>query len=272
MPFLFNAPRPMHLHFRFHAARAQRLMFLILAGLIAMHAVVVMGHFVGHMRLGALTKLFDVDCEGNVPTLYNVLLFLFAALLFFLIGSTEKGRGKWAWYLMGGVMVFLGVDEGSQIHERFMNFTLRLLGDGEMRIGEMGWLFYAWTIPYLLAAGILAAVLLPWLWKLDHRTRNGFLLAGVIYVLGAAGMEAYGGKVAERLLLTNASAEYPWLPCEVYPTEGCFLYADPWYVTLYTIEEALEMTGLIICIGVLINVMELREVRWDVRFGGRAGQ
>jgi len=259
----------MQFHFRFHALRTRRILFLILGGLIAMHVLVALGHLVGHVRLGALTKLFDVDCEGNVPTLFNVLLFLCAALLFILIGSTETGRGRWAWRLMGGVMLFLGVDEGAQVHERFMNHTLLLLGHGQVRVGEMGWLFYAWIVPYLMATALLVAVLLPWLRKLERTTRNGLLLAGAIHLLGAVGMEAYGGKVAEHLLLTTAGQEFAWLPCDVYPSKGCFLYADPWYVTLYTIEEALEMTGLIICIGVLLRVMEWREVQWDVRFGGK---
>lgn len=265
-PRSHQAHSSMHFVRHFSASKGIIVLFAILACLLLLHGVVAIGHLVFHARLGAMTKLFDVDCEANVPTLYNVLLFFITAALFFMAGNMHEGRARWPWYLMAAIMAFLGVDEGSQIHERFMNFTLRLMGGGDMRIGEMGWLFYAWTIPYLIAAAMLLILLLPWLVRLEARVRYGLLLSGAVYVLGAAGMEAYGGKIAEQLLVAHASTDYPWLPCDVYPTEGCFLYADPWYVTIYTIEETLEMTGLILCIGVLLRMLARHKVEWTVRF------
>ncbi len=249
------------------ASRAVLVLLVILAVLIALHGVVAIGHLAFHLRLGAMTKLFDVDIEANVPTLFNVLLFLVVAALFLMAGNMHTGRGRWPWYLMAAIMAFLGMDEGSQVHERFMNFTLRLLGDGEMRIGQMGWLFYAWTIPYLVGAAALLVLLLPWLMRIEARLRNGLLLAGAIYVLGAAGMEAFGGKTAERLLVDMRPPEsYAWLPCDVYVASDCFLYADAGYVAIYTIEETLEMTGLILCIGVMLRLLARHRVEWTVRF------
>ncbi len=257
----------MHFIRQFSTSKGVLILFTILAGLLLLHAVVAVGHLVFHARLGAMTKLFDVDCEANVPTLFNVLLFFILAALFFLAGNMHQGRGRWPWYLMAAILTFLGVDEGSQIHERFMNFTLRLMGDGDMRIGEMGWLFYAWILPYLIAGAALLMLLLPWLLRLEVRVRNGLLFSGFIYVLGAAGMEAYGGKVAEGLLVALPQAEdHAWLPCDVYNPGDCFLYADAAYVTIYTIEETLEMTGLILCIGVMLRMLARHRVELTVRF------
>lgn len=252
------------------APRSRAILFLLLALLIGIHVFQTLAHLYFQVPLAAVSQLFDVDVEGNIPTFYNAFLFFCSSILFLICGYAASGRARWGWMLLGGVMAFLAVDEGSQFHEHFMLVTLRFLGDGDMRIGQMGWLFYAWIIPYVLAAVGLSIILLPWLWHLDPSVRRGLILAGVVYVAGAAGMESIGGSVAEQLLVRfDPAATYPGIPCEVYKVGECFLYADATYVALYTIEETLEMAGLILCIGVLLRWLERRAVTWTVVFGRR---
>jgi hypothetical protein len=174
---------------------------------------------------------------------------------------------------MALVFVFLAFDEGSQIHEKLMLTTLRLMNAGGLGGGQMGWLYYAWIIPYGIAALALLAILLPWLLRLHASLRWGLLLSGAIFVFGAVFLESWSGKVAEALEATaRADAELPWLPCFVYTPGSCFLYADRAYVLLYTLEELAEMSGLILCLGVLLRELERRKAELVLRFGTKDAQ
>ncbi len=250
-----------------------RILFTVLAILFTLHGITAIGHLYFGMELGAMTSLVDVDLEANIPALFNVMLFFIGAFLFYLLGRSETGRGRIPWFLMAGIFVFLGFDEGSQIHEKMMLITLRLMGAGDGTDGSLGFLFYAWIIPYGLALIGLGVLLLPWFIKLEPRLRWGFLITGFIYVTGAIFMESVGGSIAEDLL-PNAQPDshYTTLPCFAYIENQCFLYASPAYVLSYTVEEALEMIGLILCIGLLVDALDRRKVRVEVNFGGRSGE
>ncbi len=243
-------------------------LFAFLAVLFCFHLYVVVAHLKFHTPVAAMTELFDMDREANLPALFNVLLFMIAGGLFYAMGQTVQGKARRPWTLMAVVFVFLGLDEGAQIHEKLMMVTLRLMNNGGMGDGQMGWLYYAWTIPYGIAAIGLLVLLLPWLVKLDTRVRWGLMLAGFIYVFGAVFMEAFSGKIAEGLEATARPEEQlPWLPCMLYPPTQCFLYDNVSYVVIYTIEELAEMTGVILCIGVLLRALERGKTRIEVAFG-----
>lgn len=244
--------------------------YSILFGLLAILLVFHVGVHIAHLGFGkpiyAITQLFDMDNEGNIPAFFNSMLFVAGAFLFYLIWLTQpKPRAK-QWMIMALIFLFLAVDETSSIHEKLMIPMLRLMNGGEMaELGEMGWLFYAWIIPYGVAAIFLGATLLPWLLKLDRKVSLGLILSGVVYLAGAIFMESWSGKIADGLQATAASdSDLPWLPCEVYVTGGCYLYNDIRYIALYTIEEVLEMTGLILCIGVLFKVLKARKIQVEV--------
>ena len=235
---------------------AAKVLFVFLAVLLLFDLAVAFAHLQLGRTWTAFSMLFDMDREGNVPTLFNVLLFLLSGLLFYFRSRAETGRSRWPWLLMSAITIFLAVDEGSQVHERFMVFTLKLLGGGEVQVGEMGWLFYAWIIPYGIAALALLLVLAPWFMRLSQRTRNGFLLAGAIYVGGAVFVEAWSGKLAEQLMVGSTDATPLGIPCEIYQAGNCFLYADVRIVLLCALEETLEMTGLIVCVRTLLGSLD----------------
>lgn len=227
-------------------------LFSVLALLLLLELLIAYGHLQLRRPWTALSILFDMDREGNMPALFNMLLFLMASLLFFFRSRGEEGRARRPWVLMALITFFLGVDEGSQIHERFMIVTLRLLGGGEVKVGEMGWLFNAWIVPYGIAALALLALLVPWFLRLPSRTRNGFLLAGVIYIGGAVIMEALSGKMAEQLLVNGLNVTPVGIPCDIYLRDTCFLHGNLQYVMMCAVEETLEMTGVIVCIRTIL--------------------
>lgn len=230
----------------FHASltpyRVTRILLISFGFLLVAHGVVQIGHLVMHRALGALTMLFDMDREDNMPTFFNCALFFVGAALFYLAGKSEQQLPRRPWMIMALTFLFLAVDEGAQVHEQFMLVTLRLIGWDEW---HMGWLYYAWVIPYGIAAGALGIYMLRFMLRLPAATRNGLFVSGAVYVLGAVVMEAWSGKVAEAAHDTD-------LPGNLA------------YCVIITVEESLEMLGLILCIHIMMQVLAARSVGLQV--------
>ena len=164
---------------------------------------------------GSLTQLVS-DLESNLPTFCNISLFFIGAGLFYVHGKAAIANKRSGWCLMAAIFVFLGIDEGSQIHEKFVFFTHRLLGHEGKSAIELGWFYYALVIPYGLAAIGLLVLLSRWLLNLDPKLRRGLLISGAIYVFGAVFLEMAGGKVVGSD--SYPAEDFPWLPCRIMTT------------------------------------------------------
>lgn len=241
--------------------RMVRVLFAILGVLVLLHLLVAFCHLVLHLRMGALTQLVDMDLESNLPTYYNSLLFFFGAALFYLHGRSAAHTDRRGWYLMAAIFLFLGFDEGSQIHEKFGSFTVRLLNQSNLDQGTLAWLRNGWIIPYAFVVVALVFTLGRWFLRIEPRFRRGLLISGAVYITGAIGFEMAGSKVGWTLTPQDPS-RFPWMPCELYndPT-SCWLFMEPAYVVMCTLEETLEMTGLILCIHYLITAFTQRHQR-----------
>lgn len=252
---------------QFRSRTATRQLFIILGVLLLLHVTVVFSHLVLHWRVEALTQLADVDNEANLPTFFNVALFFMAAMLFYLHGKSTEGKQRRGWMIIAGVFCFLGVDEGSQIHEKFMLVTLRLMHHGSQDAGDLGWFYYAWVIPYGLATIALVLVLFRWLLNLHPLLRKQLIISGAVYLFGAVFLEMLGSKLT-RVLPYKDAANFPWMPCSVYGDLGyCWLYMEPRYILAYTLEETFEMTGLILCIRALLKAFERKELHLTLSVG-----
>lgn len=231
--------------FTLDARRLTRSLFIVFLVVLACQSIIAFGHLVLHRRFAAFTVLFDMDLEANLPVFFNSGLFFLLAALCYFTGLGENGRRGWT--LLAAVLTFLGIDEGSQIHERFMLWSMRLISNGDAG-SDLGLLHYAWVVPYTLAAAAFVAVMANFLLKLPARTRNGLVLSGTVFMLGAVVMEMVSGKIAKPLEGQPTAAALVCLPCEVYPVGECNLYLSTGYVLAYMLEETLEMCGLIACI------------------------
>jgi hypothetical protein len=144
-------------------------------------------------RLWGIDSLFgylNVDSEGNLPTWFATALLLAAAALLMVIAYTPVANRprRWYWILMSIVFLLLSIDEATRLHET-LGESLRDAWNTD------GLLRFAWVVPYGVAGIVLLVVLVPFLLALPDRTRNLFLLAGFIYVLGAAGLNAVNGAL-----------------------------------------------------------------------------
>jgi hypothetical protein len=183
--------------------------------------------FLGYDYVLGLIPLFHVNYESNLPTWYSSSALLLAAMLLALIGLYKKRRDEpfhRSWLGLAAVFLFLSIDESAQVHEK-LSSPLRDL------LGTSGALHYPWVIPYGIGLLILLAIYIPFLKSLPAGTRRLVILAGLIFVSGALGMELFGAAAAA------SGREDGFLIC-------C------------TIEEFLEMAGIVVFIHALTSYMD----------------
>ncbi|MBP6058216.1 MAG: multidrug transporter [Nitrosomonas sp.] len=180
--------------------------------------------------------LFNLDEERNIPTYFSVLLMHFVALLLALITVFNKKQmmphvSKWAILSFG--FLLMAFDESSQFHERliwpFRAMLKELSADG----ATLGVFYFTWVIPGIILVTVLGLFFLKFLLYLPTTVRIRFLIAAILYIGGAIGFELIGGRHSE-----------------LYGEEN-------WgYIIITTIEESLELSGLIFFIWALLKYCE----------------
>jgi len=207
-----------------------RFLLLVVIGLIFSSLV---GQITHYFRLDyplnyTITRLFDVDSEQTIPTLYSWSALLVCSILLAIITYAKKVAGKpyvLHWAALSIIFLYLSLDEALSIHENTANSQ-------EVGLKASGFLYYAWVIPGAIFVIICLLSFLPFLIHLPAKTRRLFLLAGTIFVTGALGMEMVSGYHAS-----------------FYGTETLTT------VIMTTIEEFLEMLGVIVFIYGLLSYM-----------------
>jgi len=199
----------------------------------------------GHPELLGLIPLFDVDEEANIPTFFSALLLLCASLLLALIAVLKRrfSDTRWRqWTTLSFMFLYMALDESSHIHEL-------LKVPGRWMLGPMprGIFTFAWVIFGIVIVIAVAISYLKFFLHLDLQMRKRFAIAAITFVSGAIGMELVGGYYYGL----HGGANFP-------------------YVILATVEEGLEMAGIIVFINALMNyVIDHYEIR--LRFNHSSG-
>ncbi len=176
----------------------------------------------------SFVRLFYLDAEANVPTWYSAsALLLCSALLTTIACAKRAQQDPFVRHWAGMAILFLGmsIDEEAILHEMAIRPLHSALHTG-------GLLYYAWVVPGAAFVLLFALAYLRFLWRLPPRTRVLFCVAGAVYVGGAIGVESLSGLRAAR------------------HGEG-----DAVYVMIATVEELMEMTGVIVFIYALLDYM-----------------
>ncbi|HLA42431.1 MAG TPA: hypothetical protein VJZ27_03285 [Aggregatilineales bacterium] len=165
-----------------------------------------------------LIELFNVDREQSIPTLYSYTALMYCALLLGVIASTKR---KYA--------------EPYTFHWFFLTVVFIFLSiDEALEIHEqLITPTMSWTFPYALVTGAFAISYLRFLGHLPSSTRRLFIISGLIYVGGAVCLEIPSGQY-------------------IHNNGG-----DEIYLTLVTIEEFLEMSGIVVFIYSLTTYISL---------------
>lgn len=188
-------------------------------------AVHVVWALYGHDSLMGFTRFFNFYEEANLPTWYaSLLLTVSGILLLSIANSVDQGRDKKYWFTLAFLFFFLSIDETAKVHELIggilSNTSVQSLLPNEK---SSAWVFYGG----LMCALVVVVFLGFWL-RLRSRVRILFFCSAVLYVGGALGLEVI----------------------EIYylPQHG----SDVGFYILVTIEESLEMLGILLFIYALI--------------------
>ncbi|WP_445173010.1 hypothetical protein [Microcoleus sp.] len=190
---------------------------------------------------------FGLDYEGNIPTFYSFLALLFSSVLLGAIAhvkNLDSDRYKNHWKILSFIFLYLSLDEIGQLHEDLIDPMQKLLK-------ATGFLYFAWIVPF----GFLVAIFLfsysKFLFHLPVSTKKMFVAACALYIGGAMGMEIPGGYLAS----TTGMQSVP-------------------YLIVITIEESLEMLGIVVFIHALMSYIKiyLGGVSWNFYIEGKKPQ
>ena len=181
--------------------------------------------YLGHSFSRDFVRLFDLNAEANIPTLFSSLLLLFSSLLLSIISFFKKrdnGSYTLHWSGLAVIFFFLFIDEAVSLHEILIDPIRTLLSTS-------GLFYYAWIIPYGILILILAIGYFKFILHLPSSSRFLFIMAGSIYTMGAMGFEMIGGHHDEL-----------------------FSQFTKTYALWVLFEETLEMIGIVIFIYSLL--------------------
>lgn len=208
-----------------HRGVVVRVLCAITALLIVLQfAAAFVHHELGYDHALGFVPLFDFNLESNVPSWYSSSLLLVAGMVAFAIArATRVHRGRFVahWVVAGALAVFLSLDEAAMLHE----LASQALATGGPT-ADRSWLrmVIVMVLPVLVGAAAYARFLLG----IPRTTARGLCIAAAIYLGGAIVVDGLAG---------------PLLPAG----------SGPWArVLMHTIEEALEMLGVIAVIAVLL--------------------
>jgi len=173
-------------------------------------------------------SLFSVRNEGKIPTWYSACTLLFSSILLVTIAFAKRvNRDRYFlhWIGLAIIFLFMSLDEATEIHE--------MTGHPfQSALNTKGFLYFAWVIPAIAFLMIFGLVYLRFLIDLPPKTRNLFLIAGIVYISGVLGMEMVGAnhwyRYGENLT----------------------------YGIMATVEEILEMSGILVFIYALLDNLE----------------
>lgn len=194
---------------------------------VAHGLVLVALHGFGHDRVFGIARLFHLDREGNAPTWFSSMALLVAASLLGVVAhACRQAQTPYARHWTGLALVFiaLSLDEAASIHEISMRPLREALHAG-------GVLYFAWVVPATVFVAAMALAYLRFIRDLPAPTRRGVLVAAILYVGGALGMEFPGGWIAEAQGSSDTLL----------------------YHLVITVEELLEMAGMIVFIRALAS-------------------
>lgn len=218
---------------RMSANRILAYLLFVIGLLVFVHlALGALAYYSGSSWAKELYEVFSVGYDQSVPTHFAVCQWFVGAALAFKIGARTKNsaRERRGWFIIAAVALFNSIDELAMFHER-------LTGPVRSFLGAEGFLFYAWVIPYAAIILVLCLILTKFLLSISRDTLLLLVISGVVFVLGAVGLEMVGANI-----VYNGSID------------GLI------YKLVFTLEETLEMLGVSLFIYTLLREAQRAEL------------
>ncbi len=212
---------------------ARRLVFW----LVVINCLLLIGHLVFAYILFNVTMTeqtyflllkLDMDQEVSVPTWFAQSLLLGNAVASAVIAWRVDGEAvvKRGWWIVTGLLVFLSLDEGASVHEML---TAPVVEFSNTNIGLLT--MVGWVVPVAVVGTLIAMILWRWFVALNAGQRKKLIVAGLIFVGGAVGIETFG-------------AYY------VIQNGGVF---DELYMLIAGLEEWTENAGSLVALSALLS-------------------
>jgi phosphoglycerol transferase MdoB-like AlkP superfamily enzyme len=142
-------------------------------------------------------RIFDVGEERSIPTWFESILFLLCSILLAVVAVASKQRNdrySLHWNVLSIILLLLSLDEVASIHEAIGQQSERLL-HSITGLTPSGAISFFWVVPGTIFVVIVLLAYLRFLADLPRSTRRLFLFAGVLFVLGALGLEMLTAQV-----------------------------------------------------------------------------
>jgi hypothetical protein len=215
--------------------RLPRILFTIFCVLLVCNLLVIfISRVTGHPTIYGLVGLFNFDQESNIPTYFSALDLLVAAGLLYIIYRVKKAKNSTDskyWLLLLIIFIYLSIDENANIHPLLQRAAKAIFTE---HLTFLNWFDFQWVVLGAIIALILGAFLLKFYLQLAKRYKLLFGIAAVLFAGGVLGMEVIGG------LFYNPDANSQTVI----------------YRLLATLEESMEMNGVIVFIYSLIDYMQ----------------
>lgn len=177
-------------------------------------------------------RQLDLNAEANLGAWFSSFLLGCSAALALLAAQVRRLRHEpiaGRWVALSAFLLVMAIDETAQLHD----MASRPLRNG---LGlDFGVLYFAWLIPALLVVGVAGFYFAPLVRNLSTTIRPQLLVATIVYLSGAIGLEMVGGSLVSG----------------GHQSLG--------YLTVITLEESLEILGGLLLLNVFVN--QLRELR-----------
>lgn len=167
-------------------------------------------------------NVFNLDREMNLPTWYSAWMLAFCAILLRIIASGKKiesDRYYPDWRLLSLIFTLMAIDEVLTIHE------VLIIPEVSEALKLPWFLHSMWVIPGMIFVFWFAQRFWRFSQHLPYKSKQHFFLAASLYVGGALILEMIGSHLAELRGQQHLS-----------------------YALVVVIEEALEMSGIIVLI------------------------
>ena len=193
-----------------------RLLWWIVVGLVTLHLTIQAIHYYIQEVPWLFRGLFDVDEEESFSTWFSTIILFISAMLLLLTAQLKDRKNDpfcRHWYGLALGFILLSMDEIVGLHE-----TLNTLTE------------VAWTIPGTGLVFLVFLVYLKFLLHLPQPAKKEFLIAGFLFLSGAIGVEHLSDYYVEPFGMDNFG-----------------------YQLLTTLEESLEMSGVVFFIRALLR-------------------
>lgn len=206
-----------------------------------------------------IRALLDLDAETGFGTWYSALAILACAATAYMLSRLETAKpDRRFWFGVALLAAFLALDEAVGIHEH-------LSALGKLLTSGVGIFRVSWWLVYLVLLAPVAIAMAPGVLRLDSRTRNRLIVAGIIYVAAAVGLEIIESAQFDAFLVQHGLSNVAWeRAAPIVHGDASFTRGYSWLVLF---EETLEMLGVALALRALLMRAEMTGADIRLTFG-----